>query len=313
LIQNSDDFFTLETQPKKAAIIGAGYIAVEIAGVLNGLGTNTSLFVRQNLALRTFDSMISSFLDTCMKKAGIQIEGGSEIASAERAADNTITLHMKNGKTFTGFDFVMAAIGREPLTQSLQLDRVGVDTDFKGYITVDEYQNTSIPGIYALGDVCGEVELTPMAIAAGRRLADRLFGEMPEAKADYSLVPTVVFSHPVIGTIGLTEEEARRTLGDDMIKVYNSTFVNLYYGCFFGGEAGDKPVTKYKLVCSGVNERVVGLHAIGMASDEILQGFAVAMKMGATKADFDSCIAIHPTAAEEFVTMPPWGMSPRIV
>jgi glutathione reductase (NADPH) len=138
----------------------------------------------------------------------------------------------------------------------------------------------------------------------------RLFGGKVNAKADYSLVPTVVFSHPVIGTIGLTEKEAREKHGDANIKIYNSTFVNLFYGTFFGGEAGDKPLTKYKLVCLGEEERVIGLHCIGMASDEVIQGFGVAMKMGATKADFDSCIAIHPTAAEELVTMAPWGMSP---
>ena len=137
----------------------------------------------------------------------------------------------------------------------------------------------------------------------------RVFGGMATAKADYDLVPTVVFSHPVIGTIGLTEAEAIRRHGEGNIKVYNSTFVNLYYGNFFGGQAGDKPLTKYKLVCLLPEERVIGLHAIGMSSDEILQGFGVAMKMGATKADFDACVAIHPTAAEEFVTMAPWGMS----
>lgn len=148
-----------------------------------------------------------------------------------------------------------------------------------------------------------------MAIAAGRRLADRLFGNRPAARADYDMVPTVVFSHPTIGTCGLTEPRAIELYGAENIKVYNSDFVNLYYGTFFEGNAGEKPITKYKVICHGPEERVVGLHLIGMASDEVLQGFGVAMKMGATKADFDNCVAIHPTAGEELVTLPPWGMS----
>eukprot|EP00607_Mallomonas_marina_P002830 CAMPEP_0182427718 /NCGR_PEP_ID=MMETSP1167-20130531/18983_1 /TAXON_ID=2988 /ORGANISM="Mallomonas Sp, Strain CCMP3275" /LENGTH=463 /DNA_ID=CAMNT_0024610157 /DNA_START=92 /DNA_END=1483 /DNA_ORIENTATION=- len=307
-VGNSDDFFVLEKQPMKAAVLGAGYIAVEMSGLLHGLGTATSLFVRGAHALRTFDSMISSHLDECMRKSGVHIEGGCELEKVEKETDNTYTLYMKNGTVFTGYDFIMSAIGREPNTKLLKLEEIGVNMNKKGQILVDEYQNTSLSGVYALGDVCGEVELTPMAIAAGRRLADRLFGNMPQAKADYTFVPTVVFSHPPIGTIGLTEKGAREKYGDD-IKIYNSTFVNLWYGPFFNGEPGEKPLTKYKLICTGERERVVGLHAIGMASDEILQGFGVAMKMGATKADFDACVAIHPTAGEEMVTMAPWGMS----
>jgi len=309
LIGSSDDFFLLEKQPRKAAVFGAGYIAVEMAGLLNGLGTETSLFVRGPYALRTFDTMISAHLDASMKKAGMHVEAGAQLQAISKAEDGTMTVQLKNGLTFSGYDFILGAIGREPYTAPLQLDRAGVTTNDKGFIVVDEFQNTAAAGVYALGDVCGAVELTPMAIAAGRRLADRLFGGQPEAKADYSLVPTVVFSHPPIGTIGLTEAQARAQYGE-AIKVYNSSFVNLWYGSFFDGEAGDKPVTKYKLVCLGAEERVVGLHAIGLASDEVIQGFGVAMKMGATKADFDSCVAIHPTAAEEFVTMAPWGMSP---
>ncbi len=134
---------------------------------------------------------------------------------------------------------------------------------------------------------------------------------MPDAKADYDLVPTVVFSHPVIGTIGLTEQKAREKYPEESLKVYTSTFVNLYYGTFLKGEGGNKPLSKYKVICQGPDEKVVGVHAIGMGSDEVLQGFGVAMKMGATKADFDSCVAIHPTAAEEMVTLAPWGMSPK--
>ena len=203
----------------------------------------------------------------------------------------------------------MAAAGRIPLTAPLNLAKVGVEVTPSGHVKVDEYQNTNVANIYALGDTIGKFDLAPMAIAAGRKLADRLFNAMPEAKADYSNVPTVVFSHPVIGTVGLTEPQAVEQFGADHVKVYSSDFVNLFYGTFFEGNAGDKPVTKYKVVCVGAEERVVGLHMIGMSSDEVLQGFAVAMKMGATKADFDRCVAIHPTAAEELVTLAPWGMS----
>ncbi|CAE7781664.1 gor [Symbiodinium microadriaticum] len=278
--------------------------------MFNGLGTDTSLFVRKHCALRTFDSMLSSFLDSSMKKAGINVQPGSVVKEVVKEKDGSLTLHLRNGQVHGGFDVILAATGRHPLTASLGLDAAGVATADSGHIVVDEYQNTNVSGVYALGDVCGNVELTPMAIAAGRRLADRLFGNMPNAKAEYDLVPTVVFSHPVLGTIGLTEQEAREKYPESELKVYTSTFVNLYYGTFLQGEGGEKPLSKYKIICHGPEERVVGLHAIGMGSDEVLQGFGVARKMGATKADFDRCVAIHPTAAEEMVTLAPWGMSP---
>ena len=211
-----------------------------------------------------------------------------------------------------GFDHILVATGRLPRTPGLGLSSIGVKTDGAGHIIVDEYQNTSTPGIYALGDVTGHVELTPMAIAAGRRLADRLFGGMPDAKADYENVPSVVFSHPPIGTCGLTETDAVAKYGRENLKMYSSDFVNLYYGSFYEGGIGAKPITKYKLICLGPSEKVVGLHLIGMGSDEVLQGFGVAMKMGATKADFDRCLAIHPTAGEELVTMAPWGVAAAV-
>ena len=202
---------------------------------------------------------------------------------------------------------VLSAVGRRPLVEPLNLEKAGVTTNDKGYVEVDDFQNTKAEGIYALGDVCGKVELTPMAIAAGRRLSDRLFGGVEGAKADYESVPTVVFSHPVIGTVGLTEKEAVEVYGADNVKTYTSTFVNLWYGSYSTPPA-DKPRSNMKLVCVGDEERVVGLHSIGMGSDELLQGFAVAMKMGATKKDFDATVALHPTAAEELVTMAPWGL-----
>ncbi|CAM9147789.1 unnamed protein product [Chrysoparadoxa australica] len=305
---DSDGFFELECLPKKVAVVGAGYIAVELAGVLNALGTETHLCCRGDAALRQHDPSIRDLLDTEMKRQGIQVHAGSVPKQVVKDAETgALTITMMNGKEIAGLDQVLVAIGRSPNVASLGLHQVGVEQAKSGHITTDQYQNTNVQGIYALGDVTGETELTPMAIAAGRRLADRLFGGTPKAKADYDMVPTVFFTHPPIGTVGLTEPEAREKYGDS-IKVYNSTFVNLYYGTFDQAPS-DKPKSHVKLVCLGPEERVVGLHVIGMGADEMLQGFAVAMKMGATKAQLDACIAIHPTAAEEVVTLPEWGKS----
>jgi glutathione reductase (NADPH) len=308
---SSDGFFELEEQPGKAVVVGAGYIAVELAGVLQALGTDTKLVVRKESALRNFDDMIKTTLDEEMQRQGIEIfRNTNGLEKIKVAADGTKTVYLNNGQVIEGVDTVLVAPGRAPLVEPLNLPAQGVKQDDKGYILANEYCETNVDGVYALGDVCGKVELTPMAIAAGRRLADRLFGpaEFKDAKVSYNLVPTVVFSHPTIGTIGLTEEEASARYGVENVKVYRSKFANLYYGVW-QVEADDKPKTAMKLVCAGEEELVVGLHVIGMGADEMLQGFGIAMKMGATKADFDSCIAIHPTAAEEFVTMFPWGMS----
>jgi len=315
-LSSSDDFFALESQPKKVGVVGSGYIAVELAGVFAGLGTDVSLFVRRDKedcrVLASFDPMLSAQLDQSMRKSGVSILGGSVVSSVNKEpSTGKLSVVLTNGATYGDFDMLISAIGRQPLTEGLALDAGEVRTTAGGYVEVDEYQQTSAKGVLALGDVCGKVELTPMAIAAGRRLADRLFGgpAFATSKADYSNVPTVVFSHPPIGTIGLTEPTARERFGDDNVKVYTSSFVNLWYGPYYGGAAGEKPMSHYKLITVLPTERVVGLHMIGIGSDEALQGFGVAMKMGATKADFDSCVAIHPTAAEEMVTMAPWGLS----
>jgi len=311
---SSDGFFEMETMPKKMVVVGAGYIAVEMAGVMNGLGVETHLVVRKNKALRTFDECITDHLDFEMQRQGIIVHrntGG--IAKIEVDGDGKKTVHMvtEGSEAISGADVVLMAAGRKPNTETLNLDKVGVNLiPGKTYIQVDEYQNTSVDNIYALGDVCGSVELTPMAIAAGRRLADRIFGGVANSKVSYELVPTVVFSHPTIGTIGLTEAQAVKKYGEENLKIYKSKFPNLYYGPF-SMESADKPKTFMKLVCAGKEELVVGLHIIGMGADEMLQGFGVAMKMGATKADFDSSVAIHPTGAEELVTMGTWGTSPQ--
>jgi len=306
---DSDGFFALTEQPRRVAVLGAGYIAVELAGVFNGLGTETSLYVRGPRALREFDETISCHLHKSMIESGMHVHTEHTVKEVIKGADGTFSLHFTNGQVHGPFDKVLSAIGRVPATDCLDLDNAQVPTTRSGHIVVDDFQNTKASGVYALGDACGRVELTPMAVAAGRRLADRLFNNMPTAKADYNLVPTVVFSHPTIGTIGLTEKQAREEYPTDQLKVYNSSFVNLHYGPWYEGKPGPKPISKVKMICAGDDEKVVGLHMIGMGADEVLQGFGVAMKMGATKADFDSVVAIHPTAAEEIVTLPPWGMS----
>lgn len=308
----SDGFFELEDIPKVVAVVGAGYIAVELAGVLNSLGAETHLILRYGKALREFDPDISDALDSEMVRQGIiihRLTKGVDRITLDAQGKKIVT--MVNGDVIYGVETVLMAAGRVPNTEYLNLDQVGVITNSRGYIEVDSFQNTSNPNIFALGDVCGSVELTPMAVAAGRRLADRLFlAGQEDAKVSYEEVPTVVFSHPTIGTIGLTEPRAIAKYGEANIKVYKSKFANLFYGIFDNDE--DKSKTMMKLITAGKEEKVVGVHIFGMGADEMLQGFGVAVKMGATKADFDSCIAIHPTAAEELVTMGTWGTSPLI-
>lgn len=309
---SSDGFFELEDLPGKAVVVGAGYIAVELAGVLQALGTDTSLVVRKGKAMREFDDILADTLDDEMQRQGINIfrdTNGVEKIELDEAT-GLKTVYLNNGEKIEGVDTVLMATGRSPLVEPLNLDGAGVAQREGGYIVANEYSETNVDGIFALGDVCGNIELTPMAIAAGRRLADRLFGgpQYEGVKVSYENVPTVVFSHPPIGTIGLTEQQALDKYGEENVKVYRSKFANLYYGPW-QVEADDKPKTGMKLVCAGEEELVVGLHVIGMGADEMLQGFGIAMKMGATKADFDACVAIHPTASEEFVTMFPWGLS----
>ena len=305
---NSDGFFDLEKQPRKVALVGAGYIAVEMAGMFHALGSETHLFIRQNTFLRTFDPMIQEKVTAEYERQGIHIHKSSSQQKVEKQSDGTLTIHYKDasspdGAKLEGLDCLLWAIGRSPEVGDLNLKAVGeIKQTGKGHISVDEYQNTSVEDVYALGDVCGKAELTPVAIAAGRRLADRLFGgsQFRGAKLDYNNIPSVVFAHPEVGTVGLTEPQAREQYGDASVKVYNTKFTDLYYAMM---EQEEKGPTNYKLVCVGPEEKVVGLHIMGLGSSEILQGFGVAVKMGATKKDFDSCVAIHPTSAEELVTL----------
>ncbi|RKW41740.1 MAG: glutathione-disulfide reductase [Moraxella sp.] len=295
---DSDGVFELQILPKRVAIVGAGYIAVEIAGVFNALGSETHLFVRKDRPLRQFDGDIVDVLTKVMADDGLTLHTHATPKEVIKNLDNSITLVLEDGRTQT-VDALIWAIGRKPLTQDLGLDNAGVLTNTQGKIMTDKFQNTNVSGIYAVGDVIENgIELTPVAVAAGRRLSERLFNKKPDEHLDYTLVPTVVFSHPPIGTIGLSEDAAKEQFGDDNVKVYQSNFTPMYSAI-----TNHRQPCRMKLICAGNDEKIVGLHGIGFGVDEMIQGFAVAIKMGATKADFDNTVAIHPTGAEEFVTM----------
>lgn len=294
---DSDGFFALRELPKRVAVIGAGYIAVEIAGVMHALGAETHLVVRKHAPLRSFDPMLVDTLLEVIKTEGPELHTQAVPQRVEKHADGSLTLHLEDGRSLH-VDCLIWAIGRKPATDRLNLDASGVELDDRGYIRVDMYQNTNVPGVYAVGDNTGRIELTPVAVAAGRRLSERLFNNKPNEHLNYDNVPTVVFSHPPIGTVGLTEPQAIEQYGEANVKVYTSSFTAMYTAV-----TQHRQPCRMKLVCVGAEQKIVGIHGIGFGMDEILQGFAVAMKMGATKRDFDNTVAIHPTAAEEFVTM----------
>lgn len=292
----SDGFFELVERPQRVAVIGAGYIAVELAGVLRAFGSDVSLLVRKHAPLRHFDPMVTGALVESIEHQGIELIAHCTPTGLARTPDG-IVIESTAGE-LPPFDAVIWAVGRHPLSGSLNLDAVGVATDEAGHIVTNEWQETGVKGVYAIGDVTGRAQLTPVAIAAGRRLADRLFGGRPERKLDYNNIATVVFSHPPIGTVGLTEPEARAEYGEDAVTVYETRFTPMV-------DTFEKsaPPTAMKLVTVGEDERVVGVHAIGHGVDEMIQGFSVAVRMGATKADFDDTVAIHPTSSEELVTL----------
>ena len=293
----SDGFFELDEVPKRTAVIGAGYIAVEVAGVLNALGSDTHLFVRKDRPLRTFDKDIVDVLVDEMAKSGPTLHTHANATEVVKNADDSLTISFDNGETIT-VDCLIWAIGRAANTYGFGLEKTGVKLTEKGTIYSDEFENTSVPGIYALGDVTGKLDLTPVAVKAGRQLSERLFNNQADAKLDYTDVATVVFSHPVIGSVGLTEEKAIAKYGEENIKVYKSSFTPMYTAL-----GDNRQPSTMKLVTLGEDEKIIGLHGIGYGVDEMIQGFSVAIKMGATKADFDNTVAIHPTGSEEFVTM----------
>ncbi|EFY95687.1 glutathione reductase [Metarhizium robertsii] len=303
---NSDGFFDIDKRPKKVAIVGAGYIAVEFAGMFNALGTETHLFIRGKTFLRHFDPMIQETVTNEYERLGVNLHKESQATKIEKNANGKLTVTYKDAEgkesSVSDVDHLIWAVGRTPMTKDIGLEEAGIKLTESGHVQVDEYQNSSVENIYALGDVSGEVELTPVAIAAGRKLAQRLFGpaEFSTQKLDYSNIPSVVFAHPEVGSIGLSESQAIEKYGKDNIKVYKTGFTAMYYAMM---EPEHKGPTNYKLIVTGPEERVVGLHIMGQGSGEMLQGFGVAVKMGATKADFDSCVAIHPTSAEELVTL----------
>jgi glutathione reductase (NADPH) len=293
----SDGFFALRERPGHVLVVGAGYIAVELACMLRALGSTVTVALRGETLLRRFEAMLRDILMEEMASAGISFLSGMAIERVEREADGKLTFCANDGERHTGFDCLLWAVGREPIASEIGVDRCGVALDPAGHVLTDEFQNTNVPGVYAVGDVTGRWPLTPVAIAAGRRLADRVFGGEEDAKLDYDAIPTVVFSHPPLGTVGLTEDRAHEEYGSG-VKCYTSRFRNLYHA------VTDRKITSaVKLVTVGQKEKVVGIHAIGQGADEMIQGFAVALRMGATKADLDRTVAIHPTAAEELVTL----------
>ncbi len=292
----SDDFFSLEQRPKRVAIVGSGYVACELAGAFHELGTQVEIFIRKEHLLMSFDVMLGKSLMREMRDQGIIIH--DHVVPAQVRPDSGLkTLTAVDGREFAGFDCLLWAVGRTANVSGLELKQAGAAVDDCNFVVTDAFQNTNVPGLYAIGDVTGRAALTPVAIAAGRRLSDRLFGGKTDRRLEYSMIPTVVFTHPPIGTVGASEAEARAQYGD-AVKVYVADFTPMYHAL-----TARKTHTDMKLVCVGPEQRIVGCHLIGTGADEILQGFAVAIRMGATKRDFDDTVAIHPTSAEELVTM----------
>ena len=292
----SDGFFSLEQRPKRVAIVGSGYVACELAGAFHELGAQVEIFIRKEHLLMSFDVMLGKSLMREMRDQGIIVH--QHVVPAQVREDSGLkTLTAADGREFAGFDCLLWAVGRAANVSALDLRAAGVAVDDCNFVVTDGFQNTNVPGLYAIGDVSGRAALTPVAIASGRRLSDRLFGNQTDRRLEYSMIPTVVFTHPPIGTVGASEAEARAQYGD-AVKVYVADFTPMYHAL-----TTRKTHTDMKLVCVGPEQRIVGCHIIGTGADEMLQGFAVAIRMGATKRDFDDTVAIHPTSAEELVTM----------
>jgi glutathione reductase (NADPH) len=291
----SDDFFNLCSAPARVAIVGGGYIAVELAGLLQALGSKVTLLVRGERLLERFDAELTAQLAENLRHQGVQVHFNYRLRELRREGE-TVVAYGHDGPHEAVFDQLFFATGRRGNSAGLGLEALGIVVGDKGEVEVDEWQTTAVPSVHAVGDIAGKVGLTPVAIAAARKLMDRLFGGNPQAKMDYANVASVVFSHPALGAVGLSEEEAREQHGD--VRVYRSNFRPMLEALSDGTQR-----SLFKLVCVGEEERVVGVHLLGEAADEILQGFALAVKMGATKAQFDDTVAIHPTSAEEIVLM----------
>ena len=294
----SDGFFELAARPRRVAVVGSSYIAIELAGIFAGVGTETTLVLRGDTALKSFDDMLGEVALSMLRGEGIEVVLRAIPTALRHAAHGALELQALDGRLLGPFDTVLWAIGRGAMVEGLALERAGVGLDVQGFICNDKYQVSNVPGIYAIGDVSGRAQLTPVAIAAGRRLSDRLFGGQAGRHLDYENIATVIFGRPPLGTVGLSERAASERYGARNLTVYRSSFVPLYHAL-----TADKPRSEMKLVTAGSEQRIVGLHVVGPGADEMLQGFAVALRMGATKKDFDDTVAIHPTSAEEFVTM----------
>lgn len=291
----SDDFFRLRAAPGRVAVIGGGYIAVELAGLLQALGSQVDLFAQGRQLLERFDAELAAQLAESLRQQGVRLHFEYRARRIERTGEGRLRLLGTGEGGEAGFDQVLLAIGRRPNTEGIGLEAAGVRLGEKGEVQVDAWQTSSVPNIHAIGDVAGKVGLTPVAVAAARRLMDRLFGGRPQARLDYEDVPTVVFSHPPLGSVGLSEEQARERHGE-AVSVYRSGFRPML------GALADSPQRSlFKVVCVGEARRVVGIHLLGEGADEILQGFAVALKMGLTLQQLEDTVAIHPTSAEEVV------------
>ena len=294
----SDDFFQLCDPPARVALIGGGYIAVELGGVLQALGSQVELFVRGNRLLEGFDHELAADLLEDNRQHGLRAHFGHALAELQPAGAGKVVLVDAHGERSEPFDRVFFATGRVPSTASLGLENAGVALDERGFVQVDEWQDTNVANIHAVGDVTAGPALTPVAIAAARRLMDRLYGGKPDSRLEFRDIATVVFSHPPIGKVGMTEQEARARFGDAAVRVYRARFRPMLHAL------ADSPQRSlFKLVCAGDEERVVGLHLLGEGADEILQGFAVAIRRGITRRDLEDTVAIHPTSAEEVVLM----------
>jgi glutathione reductase (NADPH) len=294
----SDGFFELPRRPERVALVGSGYIAVELTGIFAALGSDVTLVLRGETILNHFDSMIGESMLKILRDGGVNVVAQAWPSALDRDARGSLALSLRDDRRLEPFDCVLWAIGRAPAVEELSVDRAGVALDAYGFVVTDKYQATSAAGVYAIGDVTGRAPLTPVAIAAGRRLSDRLFGGKGDRHLEYHNIPTVIFGHPPIGTVGLSEQAARDDYGDEAVTVFKSSFVPMYHAL-----TTVKPRCDMKLVTVGPKRRVVGVHVVGPGADEMMQGFAVAVRMGATKEDFDDTVAIHPTSSEELVTM----------
>ncbi len=293
----SDDVFNLQTQPQKMVILGAGYIGCEFACIMNGLGTEVTQVIRSETILRGFDNDLRSAIQDGMKQHGIEIiDRAQTLSIAKTATGVAVTVTNQDGESTIFADAVsLAALGRIPNTHDLGLENVDVKTH-NGVILVDKYSQTSVENIYAVGDCTDNIQLTPVAIGEGRAFADTMYGNKPRIMS-YADIPTAIFTTPEAATVGLTEEEARELHGD-AIKIYKSSFRPMYYVL-----PNKQEKTLMKLVVDTKTNKVLGAHMVGDHAAEIIQGVAIAVKMGATKADFDATVGIHPSSAEEFVTM----------